>query len=119
MRRTTTSLVARRSHPDRPVDASADFPLGRARPVTNRRNGTLYVGTTVDLARRVWEHREGLADGFTKRYGLTRLVYAEEHDDILLAKQREMNIKHWSRAWKVRLILKENLNWDDLYDKII
>jgi putative endonuclease len=62
--------------------------------MTNRRNGTLYVGTTVDLARRVWEHREGAADGFTKQCDLKRLVYAEEHDDILAAKQREMNIKH-------------------------
>ena len=68
--------------------------------MTNRRNGTLYVGTTVDLARRVWEHREGVADGFTKRYGLKQLVYVERHDDIFAAKQREMNMKHWPRAWK-------------------
>jgi putative endonuclease len=67
-------------------------------------------------ARRVWEHREAVAEGFTKRYSLKRLVYAEWHDDILAAKQRE--IKHWSRAGKVRLILKENLNWDDLYDTL-
>jgi putative endonuclease len=87
--------------------------------MTNRPNGTLYVGATTDLARRVWEHREGVADGFTKRYGLTRLVYTERYDDILTAKQRERNIKHWSRAWKVRLILKENLNWDDLYAKVV
>jgi putative endonuclease len=86
--------------------------------MTNRPNGTLYVGCTTDLARCVWEHKESIADGFTKRYGLKRLVYAERHDDILTAKQREMNIKHWSRAWKVRLILKNNLNWDDLYDSI-
>jgi putative endonuclease len=72
--------------------------------MTNRRNGTLYVGTTVDLARREWEHRQGAADGFTKQYGLNLLVYAEKHDDILVAKQREMNIKHWPRAGKVRLI---------------
>jgi putative endonuclease len=72
--------------------------------MTNRRNGTLYVGTTVDLARRAWEHRQGAADGFTKQYGLNLLVYAEKHDDILVAKQREMNIKHWPRAGKVRLI---------------
>lgn len=86
--------------------------------MTNRPNGTLYVGCTTNLARRVWEHREGVADGFTKRYGLKRLVYAERHDDILAAKQREMNIKHWPRAWKVRLILKNNLNWDDLHESI-
>jgi putative endonuclease len=86
--------------------------------MTNRPNGTLYVGCTTELARRTWEHREGVAAGFTKRYALKRLVYSEWHDDILAAKQREMNIKHWSRAWKVRLILKNNLNWDDLYDSI-
>jgi putative endonuclease len=87
--------------------------------MTNRRNGTLYVGTTVDLARRAWEHREGVADGFTKRYGLTRLVYAERCDDILAAKQREMNMKHWPRAWKVRLIHRENPDWGDLYDRLL
>jgi putative endonuclease len=86
--------------------------------MTNRRNGTLYVGTTVDLSRRVWEHREGVADGFTKRYGLKRLVYAEKHDDILTAKQREMNMKHWPRAWKVRLIHGENPDWEGLYDRL-
>src|SRR5438874_11103918 len=80
--------------------------------MTNRRNGTLYVGTTVDLARRVWEHREGVADGFTRRYGPKRLVYAERHDDIFAAKQREMNMKHWPRAWKVRLIHRENPDRD-------
>ena len=78
----------------------------------------LYVGTTTDIARRAWEHREGVADGFTKKYGLKRLVYAEWHDDTLAAKQREMNIKHWRRAWKVALILRDNANWDDLYDRL-
>lgn len=68
------------------------------------RNGTLYVGTTVDLARRVWDHREGVADRFTKRYGLCRLSYAEHHTNILSPEQREMNIKHKPRAWKIRLI---------------
>jgi putative endonuclease len=96
----------------------APVPGGWVYIITNRPNGTLYVGTTTDLVRRVWEHREGVADGFTKRYGLARLVYAEQHDGILAAKQRELNIKHWPRAWKIRLILKENLNWDDLYDRI-
>jgi putative endonuclease len=86
--------------------------------MTNRPNGTLYVGTTTDLARRAWEHRNGVADGFTRQYGLHRLVYAEQHEDILVAKQRERNMKHWPRAWKVRLILRDNLNWDDLYDRL-
>jgi len=87
--------------------------------VTNRRNGVLYVGTTVDLARRAWEHCEGVAEGFTKKYGLKRLVYAEWHDDILAAKQREMNIKHWPRAWKIHLIHRQNPFWEDRYDNLL
>ena len=86
--------------------------------MTNRPNGTLYIGVTGDLARRVWEHREGIVEGFTRRYALKRLVYAERHDDIRLAIQREKNLKHWPRAWKVRLILAENPNWDDLYGQL-
>ncbi len=87
--------------------------------MTNRRNGILYVGATVDLARRAWEHREGVADGFTKKHGLKRLVYVEEYPDIQAAKQREMNIKHWSRAWKVQLIHRDNPFWEDLYDRLM
>ncbi len=86
--------------------------------ITNRPNGILYVGVTTDLARRAWEHRQGVVEGFSKRYGLKRLVYAERHGTLLAAKQRESNLKHWSRAWKVRLILKDNLNWDDLYARL-
>ena len=86
--------------------------------MTNRPNGTLYVGVTSDLARRAWEHREGVADGFTKQYGLKRLVYVERHDDIGSAIQREKTIKHWPRAWKVRLIHGRNPAWDDLYDQL-
>ena len=86
--------------------------------MTNRPNGTLYVGVTDNLARRAWEHREALADGFTKRYGLKRLVYYEHYDDIREARQREQNMKHYPRAWKVRLILLNNPNWNDLYDHL-
>ena len=86
--------------------------------MTNKPNGTLYVGVTSDLARHAWEHREGLADGFTKRYRLKRLVYAERHEDINLAIQREKLLKHWSRSWKVQLILRENPEWEDLYDQL-
>ena len=86
--------------------------------MTNRPNGPLYVGVTSDLARRAWEHRDGLIAGFTKRYGLKRLVYCERHEDIRAAIQREKTLKHWSRAWKVRLILGANPSWDDLYDSI-
>jgi putative endonuclease len=87
--------------------------------MTNRRNGTLYVGSAVHLARRAWEHREGVVDGFTKQYGLKRLVYFERHDDIRAARHREGIIKHWPRAWKVRLIHRDNPDWDDLYDHLL
>jgi putative endonuclease len=79
--------------------------------MTNKPNGILYVGMTSDIARRAWEHREGVADGFTKRYGLKRLVYVEAHDEITAAIQREKLMKHWSRSWKVQLILRSNPDW--------
>jgi putative endonuclease len=87
--------------------------------MTNRPNGTLYVGVTGNLARRVWEHRQGVADSFTKRYGLKRLVFAERYEDIRTAIQRERNMKHWPRAWKVRLILAANPPWVDLYEQVL
>ena len=86
--------------------------------MTDKPNGTLYVGVTSDLPHRVHEHREGLIAGFTKRYGLKRLVYAERHDSIEAAIQRETTIKHWPRAWKVRLIGTDNPDWDDLYERL-
>jgi putative endonuclease len=86
--------------------------------LTNRPNGVLYVGVTNDLVRRVYEHRTGAVAGFTRRYGLKRLVYFEQFDDIRNAIQREHNIKHWSRTWKVRKILVNNPDWRDLYDEI-
>ena len=86
--------------------------------LTHRSNATLYVGVIDNLAHKIWEHREGVVEGFTKRYGLKGLVYAEQHGDIRLARQREQNIKHYPRAWKVRLILVNNPNWEDLYDRI-
>jgi len=86
--------------------------------MTNRPNGTLYIGVTANLAQRIWQHREGVAGGFTQQYGLKRLVYTEQHDDIRTAIQREKNIKHWPRAWKTRLIVARNPDWNDLYDDI-
>jgi putative endonuclease len=83
--------------------------------MTNKRNGTLYVGVTADIRRRAWEHREELAEGFTKRYGLGQLVHAEWHDDIRDAIHREKRIKHWSRKQKLTLIENGNPEWDDLY----
>jgi putative endonuclease len=86
--------------------------------VTNAPNGTLYVGVTTDLARRIAQHRAGEIDCFTKKYGLTRLAYYEAHDDINAAIQREKRLKKWNRAWKVRLIAENNPDWDDLYDSL-
>ena len=86
--------------------------------LTNRPQGTLYIGVTSNLARRIWEHREGVADGFTKRYNLKRLVFVERHEEILRAIQREKTMKHWSRAWKIALIEAQNPAWDDLYPLI-
>jgi putative endonuclease len=82
-------------------------------------NGILYVGVTSDLVRRIYEHRNGLVAGFTKRYSVKRLVYFEQHETIQAAIQREHNMKHWSRKWKVRLILANNPEWNDLYDTIV
>jgi putative endonuclease len=86
--------------------------------MASKRNGTLYVGVTNDLVRRIYEHREGQADGFTKKYGVKTLAYFESHDDIDRALQREKNLKHWRRAWKIDLIEKANPDWHDLYDTI-
>ena len=87
--------------------------------VTNKRNGTLYVGVTSDIARRAWEHREGVVEGFTKRYGLKRLVYAERHEEITDAIRREKRIKDWPRAWKINLIREVNPSWSDLYQTLL
>ena len=87
--------------------------------VTNKRNGTLYVGVTSDIARRAWEHREGVVEGFTKRYGLKRLVYFERHEEIADAIRREKRIKEWPRAWKINLIKGFNPTWDDLYETLL
>jgi putative endonuclease len=91
---------------------------GYVSSLTSRPNGILYVGVTNDLVRRIFEHRSGLVEGFTKRYGVKKLVYFERFDDIRSAIQREHNIKHWSRAWKVRMIAASNPNWTDLFDTI-
>ena len=87
--------------------------------MTNKPRGTLYVGVTADLARRAWEHRDGHVKGFTKKYGLKLLVYAEHHDEIVRAIQREKLIKHWPRAWKIDLIRGVNPDWRDLYETLM
>ena len=83
--------------------------------MTNRPNGVLYVGVTSNLARRAYEHREGLVEGFTSRYGLIRLACYETFGMVTDAIQREKNIKHWPRAWKITLIETMNPEWRDLY----
>ena len=86
--------------------------------MTNRRNGTLYIGVTSDLAKRVYEHRIGAAPGFTKRYGLKTMVYYEAHADIETAIVREKAMKNWRREWKLRRINEMNPGWHDLFDEI-
>ena len=86
--------------------------------VTNRPNGTLYIGVTTNLPRRAWEHWEGMIAGFTARYALKHLVFAEPHPDITAAITREKQLKTWNRAWKVRLIERANPGWDDLYAQL-
>ena len=86
--------------------------------LASRLGGTLYVGVTNNLARRVFEHREKLARGFTQKYGVSRLVYFEDFDEIGAAIQREKQLKRWNRAWKVKLIEERNPNWDDLYPAV-
>ena len=84
--------------------------------LASKRNGTLYVGVTSNLSRRIEEHRRGLIDGFTKQYGVKRLVWAERHETIAAAIQREKSIKKYPRRWKINLIEEINPQWRDLYD---
>jgi putative endonuclease len=86
--------------------------------LASRRNGTLYTGVTSDVVKRIYEHKNGLADGFTKKYHIHRLVYFELHDDMIAAITREKQIKKWDRAWKLELIEKSNPEWKDLYETI-
>jgi putative endonuclease len=80
--------------------------------------GVLYIGVTSNLIKRVWEHREGIVEGFTKQYGIKQLVWFEIHTEIVEAITREKQIKKWSRNWKVNLIQGSNPDWRDLYDEI-
>ncbi len=81
--------------------------------------GTLYIGVTSDLVKRVWEHRNDLVDGFTRKYGVHRLVYFELHQRMYDAIQREKRLKRWERLWKIELIEKRNPEWRDLWDEIV
>jgi len=87
--------------------------------MTNKSNTTLYIGVTSNLVKRVYEHKNTLVDGFTKRYNLKKLVYYEVYDDIGEAIKREKQLKSWKRDWKDKLINDVNLDWIDLYDEIL
>lgn len=87
--------------------------------VTSQKNGTLYTGITSDIARRTWEHREKIINGFSSKYNTKRLVYVETYNDVAEAIKREKNIKAWKRAWKIEAIEKQNPEWNDLYKTII
>ncbi len=86
--------------------------------LASKRNGTLYVGVTNDLIRRVWEHKQDLVEGFTKRYGVHRLVSYQAADSPTAAIEREKPLKKWKRGWKLRLIEEVNPDWKDLYEEI-
>lgn len=86
--------------------------------LASKKNGFLYTGLTSDLPKRIWEHKEGVAEGHTKSYSIKRLVYYEIHDTFEQAEIREKRIKRWRREWKDRLIEENNPEWNDLYSEI-
>ena len=86
--------------------------------LASRKHGTLYIGVTNDLARRVSEHRSGEGGGFSAKYNVGRLVYVESYDDIEIAIQREKTLKRWPRVWKIRQIERDNPDWRDLFEDI-
>ena len=86
--------------------------------LASKRNGTLYVGVTNDLAKRTFEHKTGAVSGFTRQYGVKTLVYFEEYESLLQAREREARMKKWKREWKIKRIEELNRGWEDLYDRI-
>jgi putative endonuclease len=87
--------------------------------MASKRNGTLYIGVTNNLIKRVYEHKNNIVEGFTKKYSVHKLVYYEETPDIYSAIEREKRLKKWNRRWKIELIEKFNRNWEDLYVEVI
>ena len=87
--------------------------------ITSKRNGTLYIGVTSDLVKRIWEHKNNLVEGFTKRYKVHRLVWYELHATMESAITREKRLKNWKRKWKLDLIESTNPDWEDLYHRIV
>ena len=95
------------------------MPGGWVYIITHSPHGTLYIGVTADIDTRVHLHREGRGSEFCRRYGLTRLVYAERYDDIHDAIAREKAMKRWKRQWKLRLVRRDNPDWNDLFETIL
>lgn len=95
------------------------MPGGWVYIMTNSPHGTLYIGVTADIATRVHLHREGRGSEFCRKHGLTRLVYAERYDDIHDAIAREKAMKRWKRQWKLRLVRRNNPDWNDLFETIL
>ena len=87
--------------------------------LASKRNGTLYIGTTSNLAQRVWQHKSNISEGFTRRYGVHTLVWYEFHATMPEAIAREKNLKDWNRAWKLRLIERSNPSWRDLFEDVV
>ena len=87
--------------------------------LASKRNGTLYTGVTSDLVKRIWEHKNDIMEGFTKRYSVHRLVWYELHENMESAILKEKRIKGWKRMWKLQLIERDNPNWKDLYSNIV
>lgn len=87
--------------------------------LASKYKGTLYIGVTSDLIKRIWEHRNGIVEGFTKKYIVHRLVYYELHESMDAAIIRERQLKKWNRAWKIRLIEESNPKWNDLYEDML
>lgn len=101
------------------IHAMQNMKNGYVYIMTNKPFGTLYIGVTSDLIKRIWEHREKKIEGFTKKYNLTRLVYYEIHERINDAIKREKEMKEWNRNWKLRQIMDANPDWKDLYADIV
>lgn len=87
--------------------------------LASKRNGTLYIGVTTDLNKRVWQHKTKVLDGFTAEYDVDKLVYFEETSDVLSAITREKQLKKWNRSWKIKLIEENNPQWEDLYNDMV
>jgi len=87
--------------------------------LASKKNGTLYIGVTSDIIKRIHEHKNNIVDGFTKKYSVHTLVYYEQTNDVESALLREKQLKKWNRSWKLELIEKENPQWNDLYNEII